>query len=175
MRILRRIVIVGGLCLLTIASNALAQGVSLKCGDSRLGQTTVISDFRPDVNGSYTYGLWTFPVKTGDSHTFTYKEISSTLAAGRKPPEKYITALKISGKAFADLKAPVEVFSLKFSTGTGPPSEYGTGGILDPRGGGLGFEMLQDGQVEVVVLIKDVKPSELKAFTLAGCDAVSKK
>ena len=175
MRTLRRIVIVGSLCLLTIASNALAQGVSLKCGTSRLGQTTVISEINPDLNGSYTYGLWTFPVKTGDSHTFTYQEILSTLAAGLKPPEKYPTALKTSGRATVQLKAPLAVFSLTLGTGTGPSSEYGTGGILDPRGGGLGFEMLQDGQVEVVVLIKDVKPSELEAFTLAGCDAVSKK
>ena len=175
MGILRRIVIVGSLCLITIASNALAQGGPLKCGDSRLGQTTVISEINPDLNGSYTYGLWRFLVKTGDSHTFTYREISLTLAAGRKPPEKYPTALKASGRADVLLKAPLAVFSLTLSTGTGSSSEYKTGGILDPRGGGLGFEMLQDGQVEVVVLIKDVNPSEVKAFTLAGCEAVSKK
>lgn len=166
-RILFVVSILLALSVITVAANQ----DEMKCISKRYGQCTMVSEERPELNGSYTYGVWTFEVKTGDKHTFTYDDITTTIVSG-KSPEEYLAGMKIFGKAIASLKAPISLLSMELSLSNGSKSVYKTGVILDSEAGGIGFTMLSDGTVEVVILIKNIGPDKLKSFSLVGFDVI---
>jgi hypothetical protein len=152
-----------------------AQEGQLNCVKIEMGEVIMESGFRPELAGSYTYGLWRFRVRSGDSHTFGYDSISASASGGIQVPGRMPTAMKAAdgGTAIFSMGAPLELFSLDAVSTSGDNLEYSRGGILDAESGGLGFRMIQGGVIEVLVLLKDIEPSDLRSFSLAGFDAIS--
>jgi hypothetical protein len=149
---------------------------SLKCIQAQIGHTSISSTDRPQDNGSYTYGLWTFEAKAGHEQKITYNDISVNFVKGSKSPQFYLVGIKISGMAIMSQIAPIEIFSISLKLSSEESDiKYKTGGKLDPQAGGLGFQMIRDGTVEVVILIKDVKLTDIKGFSLLGVDLCSMK
>ena len=151
-----------------------AQEGLLECVGMEVGQIIMEGDFRPELAGSYTYGLWKFQAQSGDQYTFTHAGISVSVSGGVKVPETMPAAMKIvgGGSAIFSMGAPLELFSIDAVSASGVQLEYSRGGILNAESGGLGFQMIQGGIIEVLVLLKDVEPDNLSSFSLAGFDAI---
>lgn len=151
-----------------------AEETKLKCGQAQTGEITAGSEANAAVGGTYTYGAWLFQAKAGEKNIFRYGDLDVS-GKGKESPKKYLIALKVFATATMERDSTVEVFPLSVTPASGNPEEFQSAAFIDSESGGIGVTLIEDGSFEVVVLMKEFKPKDLKKFSLGGCSALTKK